>query len=160
LGINIFDSCFPRGLARVRPNRRDRSLDGQDPVYGLPHPVFLFPDFWTQGNLAEDHSTERPTMTRQVQSNKRDEHMKLKHQIAAGAALVLLIAGCSQDQPVGADKDASVTGAAKEAREPAQAPALPTTPGAAQPTDKQSATNATNPAPAVPPANNPPGDHP
>jgi hypothetical protein len=28
LGINIFDSRYPRGLARVRPNRRDRSLDG------------------------------------------------------------------------------------------------------------------------------------
>jgi uncharacterized lipoprotein len=85
--------------------------------------------------------------------------MKLKHQIAGGAALVLLIAGCSQDQPMGADKDASVTGATKEAREPAKAPAPPSTPVPAQSNDNQSATSPPSSTPAAPPANNPPGDH-
>jgi len=88
--------------------------------------------------------------------------MKLKYQIATGAALLLLAVGCSQDQTMGGGKDTSNTAYTNEAQEPAKAPATPS-PAPAQPTASQPApTNppqVTPPPQATPPANPAPGDH-
>lgn len=95
-----------------------------------------------------------------MNQTKETKRMKLKYQIAAGAALLILAAGCSQDQTMGGGKDTSTTAYTNEAQEPAKAPATPSPAATEQPTDKQLAPAPTNPPQATPPANNAPGDHP